>query len=62
MQEGEKRRLISPETTRIIEMGGLIAGLIGWVTEIGGLKWGGFGITAAVVVYDFFASRTKRTH
>ena len=58
----ERERLISKETTRRIEWGGVIAGLIGWIAGIGVLELGGFAAAGGAAVYDIFvAGKDKKT-
>lgn len=56
----EKERFISKETTRNMEWGGIIAGLIGLISGIGALELGGFAVAGGAVIYDMYEARKNK--
>ena len=50
-------RLVSKETTRNIEIGGIVAGLIGLITGIAALEVGGLAAAGGAAVYDIYQAR-----
>jgi hypothetical protein len=49
-------RLVSPETTKKVEIGGVIAGLLGMVSGLAALELG-FVAAGGAVIYDMYEHR-----
>jgi hypothetical protein len=53
-------RFISKEATRRVEIGGVIAGIIGLITGIAALEIGGLAAAGGAAVYDIYEARKEK--